>query len=46
MTLGTLKFSDLDIRQILGVGSFGQVRLAVHTPTDTPYALKSIYKGR
>ena len=46
MTLGTLKFSDLDIRQILGVGSFGQVRLAVHTPTDTPYALKSIYKGQ
>ena len=28
------------------MGSFGQIRLAVHKPTSTPYALKTMYKGQ
>ena len=40
------KFKDLDVRRILGVGTFGRVKLVVHKPTDTPYALKCMRKGQ
>lgn len=30
---------------ILGEGSFGRVRLAVHKPSDVAYALKGMRKG-
>ena len=39
------KWDDLDMRQVLGEGSFGVVRIAVHKPTNTPYALKALHKG-
>ena len=45
-TIAAIRYSDLEIRQTIGVGSFGQVRLALHTPTQTPYALKSMFKGQ
>ena len=41
-----IKFADLELRQIIGVGSFGQVRLVLHKPTQVPYALKAMYKGQ
>ena len=37
---------DLEQRTILGVGTFGRVKLVVHKPTDTPYALKCMRKGQ
>ena len=41
-----IKFSDLELRQTLGIGSFGQVRLVLHKPTQVAYALKALYKGQ
>ena len=41
----TIAWGDLDVRQVLGEGSFGSVRLTVHTKTKTPYALKAMHKG-
>ena len=43
--LGTIKFGDLDVRTAIGVGSFGQIRLAVHKPTNTPCAPRSLRTG-
>jgi len=43
---GTIKFSDLEMRQVVGVGSFGFVRLCMHTPTGAAYALKIMFKGQ
>ena len=41
----TIAWGDLDVRQVLGEGSFGSVRLTVHAKTKTPYALKAMHKG-
>lgn len=45
LQMGKIHFADLEPCQILGVGSFAHVRLVVHKPTNTPYALKCVYKG-
>jgi len=37
---------DLKLMTILGVGTFGRVKLVLHTPTNTPYALKCMRKGQ
>ena len=37
--------ADFEVGKTIGVGSFGQVRLAVHTETGAAYALKTMYKG-
>ena len=34
------------MRRILGVGTFGRVKLVVHTPTETTYALKCMRKAQ
>lgn len=39
-----VKFADLDVQRILGVGTFGRVKLAVHKQTKRPYALKCMRK--
>ena len=41
-----VRFDDLDVRRILGVGTFGRVKLAVHKPTGKPYALKCMRKAQ
>ena len=41
-----VQFNDLEIRRILGVGTFGRVKLAVHTPTQHAYALKCMRKSQ
>ena len=38
--------ADLKMMTILGVGTFGRVKLVLHTPTNTPYALKCMRKGQ
>jgi len=38
-------FADLELRQVLGEGSFGVVRIALHKPTNKAYALKALHKG-
>ena len=38
-------YSDLEMRQLLGEGSFGSVRLVVHQPTGGNFAMKSMHKG-
>jgi len=43
--MGGVAWSDLDVRMVLGEGSFGSVRLAIHKPTKTAYALKALHKG-
>lgn len=35
-----IKMSELKLMTILGVGTFGRVKLVMHTPTKTTYALK------
>ena len=35
---------DLELRRILGVGTFGRVKLVLHTPINTVYALKYMRK--
>jgi len=40
------KFKDLDVKQILGVGSFGRVKLVIHKPTKQVYALKCMRKAQ
>jgi len=37
---------DLKLMTILGVGTFGRVKLVLHLPTNTPYALKCMRKGQ
>ena len=39
-------FRDLDVRRILGVGTFGRVKLVVHKPSKRPYALKCMRKAQ
>lgn len=41
-----LAFSDLEQRATLGTGTFGRVKLVVHRPTGTPYALKALQKSQ
>ena len=41
-----IHMKDLKVHNILGVGTFGRVKLVVHKPTDTPYALKCMRKGQ
>jgi len=38
------KWEDLELRRILGVGTFGRVKLVRHKPTNTAYALKCMRK--
>lgn len=38
------KWADLELRRILGVGTFGRVKLVLHKPTNTSYALKCMRK--
>jgi cGMP-dependent protein kinase len=40
------KYTDLQIMRILGVGTFGRVRLVMHTPTKVSYALKCMRKAQ
>ena len=40
------KFVDLELRRILGVGTFGRVKLVVHKPTGQTYALKCMRKAQ
>ena len=40
-----MKMADLIELSLLGVGTFGRVRLVQHRTTKTPYALKIINKG-
>ena len=35
---------DLELRRILGVGTFGRVKLVLHTPINMVYALKYMRK--
>jgi len=39
-----IKWSDLELRRILGVGTFGRVKLVLHKPTNQAYALKCMRK--
>eukprot|EP00908_Phaeocystis_cordata_P026034 Transcript_8509.p2 GENE.Transcript_8509~~Transcript_8509.p2 ORF type:complete len:482 (+),score=294.80 Transcript_8509:1140-2585(+) len=41
-----INIGDLKLMTILGVGTFGRVKLVLHTPTNTPYALKCMRKGQ
>ena len=38
-------WDELERRAILGIGSFGCVKLVVHLPTGRAYALKGLHKG-
>jgi len=40
------KFADLELRRILGVGTFGRVKLVIHKPTGVSYALKCMRKAQ
>ena len=40
------KFTELELRRILGVGTFGRVKLVVHKPTGNTYALKCMRKAQ
>jgi len=40
------KFTELELRRILGVGTFGRVKLIVHKPTGNTYALKCMRKAQ
>jgi len=40
------KFADLELRRILGVGTFGRVKLVVHKNTGDTYALKCMRKAQ
>jgi len=39
-------FYDLELRRILGVGTFGRVKLVIHKPTQVSYALKCMRKAQ
>ena len=39
-------WNDLEIRRILGVGTFGRVKLVVHKPTKATFALKCMRKAQ
>jgi len=38
------QWKDLELRRILGVGTFGRVKLVLHKPSNTAYALKCMRK--
>jgi len=40
------KFSDLELRRILGVGTFGRVKMVIHRPSSQTYALKCMRKAQ
>jgi len=40
------KWSELEVRRILGVGTFGRVKLVVHKPSGNTYALKCMRKAQ
>mmetsp|Transcript_28502 Transcript_28502/g.70872 ORF Transcript_28502/g.70872 Transcript_28502/m.70872 type:complete len:787 (-) Transcript_28502:604-2964(-) len=40
------KFADLELRRILGVGTFGRVKLVIHKPSGVSYALKCMRKAQ
>jgi serine/threonine protein kinase len=40
-----LGLGELTLGQTLGCGAFGRVRLALHPPTGTKYALKCLVKS-
>jgi len=42
----SIKLSELKMMSILGVGTFGRVKLVLHEATNTPYALKCMRKGQ
>lgn len=42
----SVEYKDLEQRSILGVGTFGRVRLVKHRPTGAVYALKAMRKGQ
>jgi len=41
-----IKMNELKQLTILGVGTFGRVKLVIHQGTNTPYALKCMRKGQ
>uniref|UniRef100_A0A7S0J4A9 cGMP-dependent protein kinase n=1 Tax=Calcidiscus leptoporus TaxID=127549 RepID=A0A7S0J4A9_9EUKA len=43
---GAPAWEDLELRRILGVGTFGRVKLVVHKPTVQTYALKCMRKAQ
>ena len=40
------KWDDLEVRRVLGCGTYGRVKLTVHTPTGKTYALKCMRKAQ
>jgi CRP-like cAMP-binding protein len=40
-----IQYAELDVRVLLGEGSFGSVRLVIHRPTGRAFALKRLHKG-
>lgn len=43
---GKVQLDQLEQNRLIGIGSFGRVRMVVHAPTGRPYALKIISKRR
>lgn len=43
---GKVRFDEISVGRIIGLGSFGRVHLALHRPTGVSYALKAMRKGR
>ena len=41
-----IQLCELRTLSTLGVGAFGRVKLVVHTPTETPFAMKCLCKGQ
>eukprot|EP00999_Lentomonas_sp_LEN2_P001762 NODE_286_length_1719_cov_80.238065_g257_i0.p1 GENE.NODE_286_length_1719_cov_80.238065_g257_i0~~NODE_286_length_1719_cov_80.238065_g257_i0.p1 ORF type:complete len:330 (+),score=38.26 NODE_286_length_1719_cov_80.238065_g257_i0:83-1072(+) len=41
----TWKMSDFEMKETVGVGTFGRVRFAVHQPTGCPVAIKALKKS-
>ena len=45
LQMGTIKFTDIESIKLIGIGSFACVRLVLHRPTNTTYALKTMHRG-
>jgi serine/threonine protein kinase/CRP-like cAMP-binding protein len=41
-----IRLDDLELMKVLGVGTFGRVKMVRHKPSDVPYALKCMRKGQ